>query len=243
MPYRKIFFDTNKTFHIISRAVDERKIFEDEDDCWRFVFQIFAANVGKPRSNLWRKDVVKAAKDLLLGNDISSGLVVVEHDPLISILDFSLVMTHYHFYILPNIEEGVAIFMQRLNVGFAKYFNFKHQRKGALFGSRYKSIPVETDFQSDAVSRYINIVNPLDVFQPGWRKEGLNDKTKAVEFLKNYPFSSFPDKIGIRKSKILADKEVIKNYCLDSMVTEEKYMQFVDDFLNEKLSLNNLLSE
>ena len=31
-------------FHIISRAVDEKKIFDNDADCYRFIFQMYAAN-------------------------------------------------------------------------------------------------------------------------------------------------------------------------------------------------------
>jgi hypothetical protein len=71
--------------------------------------------------------------------------------------------------LLPAVENSVPFFVQKLNNGFAKYFNLKHHRKGTLFGDRYKSVVVGTEFQSDAVSRYVSIINPLDVFQPGWR--------------------------------------------------------------------------
>ncbi|MDI6602798.1 MAG: hypothetical protein QME57_01600 [Patescibacteria group bacterium] len=73
---------------------------------------------------------------------------------------------------------------------------------------------IKTDFQSDAVSRYVSIINPLDVFQPGWRERGLKDWKKAFDFLKEYEFSSFPDKIGLRKSKILAEKEILEKNIL-----------------------------
>jgi len=207
MPYRNI-FEKEQPFHIISRAVDERKIFADEADCYRFIFQIYAANLGKPSSNIRRTNVVGVAKSLLNGEKISDEFIIKEHPPLVGVLDFALNVTHYHFYLLPLSENSIPIFMKKLNGGFAMYFNLKYERKGSLFGSRYKSIPVETDFQSDAVSRYISVVNPLDIYQPGWRENGLEDTKQALEFLEDYEFSSFPDKIRKRKSKILADQEV-----------------------------------
>lgn len=229
-------FEKGKTFHILARAIEERKIFEREEDCYRFIFQIYAANVGKPAFKLWQKDVIKVAKSLLEGEDISSKFVIKEHPPLVHILDFSLVINHYHFYLISNIENGVPIFVKKLNGGFAMYFNLKHGRKGALFGSRYKGILVESEFQSDAVSCYVSIINPLDVFQPGWRETGLQDSGEALKFLENYQFSSFPDKIGKRKAKILAPPEISKIYSLSYNVKKEEYLQFVKDFLGKKLS-------
>src|SRR3989344_8534731 len=112
MPYRKIFFDKNKPFHIISRAVDGRKIFGREDDCYRFIFQLCVANLGKSGFNLQKEDVIRTAKALLEGEKVSPKFLIEEHPPLVSILDFSLIANHYHLYLFANIENSVPIFIQ-----------------------------------------------------------------------------------------------------------------------------------
>ena len=234
MPYRRIYFEKNQPFHIISRAVEERKIFEKEENCYRFIFQIFAANVGKPDFNLHRKDVIKVAQSLLFGEKVSSKFIIIEHSPLVSIFDFSLVVNHYHFYLMANIPNSIPLFIKKLNGGFAKYFNLKYNRKGTLFGSRYKSILVDTGFQSDAVSQYVGIINPLDVYQPGWREEGLKNWQRAFNFLESYQFSSFPDKTGKRKSKIIASQEVLEKYKIGLNLKKDEFHQFVEEFLKRK---------
>lgn len=231
MPYRNINFQINQPFHIISRAVDDRKIFYENDDCYRFILQIHAANIGKPSFNLHRMDVIRAAQGLLDGKDLPSNLIIEEHPPLVYILDFALNITHYHFYLLPTSQNSIPLFIKKLNGGFAMYYNLKHNRKGPLFISRYKSVSIETDFQSDAVSRYVSITNPLDIYQPGWREDGLIDKQKALNFLESYQFSSFPDKIGKRQSNILASQETLQKYGIHN------YKDFAKNFLEEKLRL------
>lgn len=233
MPYRRIFFEKNRPFHIISRAVDEKKIFKEKKDRCRFLFQIFAANIGKPAFNLQQKDVTKAVRSLLQGEEVSSKFIIKEHPPLVDILDFSLVVHHSHFYLIANFENSPPIFMQRLNMGFAKFFNAKYGRKGALFGSRYHAVAIETDFQSQAVSRYVSVINPLDVYQPNWREAGLRDWKRAFEFLENYPCSSFPERIGKRKSKIVAREEILERYNLKDK--KDEHIQFVKDFLKKQL--------
>ena len=223
-------FDTNYPVHIISRAVEERKIFDNDENCFRFIFQIYAANVGKPVHNLWRQDIIKIAQALLSGEEISSRFIIKEHEPLVNFLDFSLVVNHNHFYLLANQEKNIPIFMQRLNGGFAMHMNLKYGRKGALFGSRYKSVVTKNQFQADTVSRYVSVINPLDVFQPGWREDGLKNPAEAFEFLKSYQFSSFPDKIGDRKSKILAPPEILEKYL--TLGTDIKtHKEFAEKFL------------
>ncbi len=229
----------NQLVHVISRSVEERKIFDDEVDCFRFIFQMYAANIGSPVHTLWRNDIIKIAQAILSGEEISSKFISQEHPPFVDFLDFSLVVNHVHLYLVSNIENGIPLYMQKLNTGFAKYFNLKHGRKGALFGSRYRGVAVKTQFQSDAVSRYVGVINPLDVFQPGWREDGLKNTKKAFEFLKNYQFSSFPDKIGERKSAILAPAEILEKYITISPKNVDIYKEFVENFLKERIDASN----
>lgn len=245
MPNPRKTIEINQPTHIFCKSVEGIKIFKLKNDCYRFIFQIYSANFGNPGPNLWRKNIQKAAQTILQGNDIAGDLVINLHSPLVHILDFALVMNHFHFYLMPNVENGVPLFMQKLNTGFAKYFNLKHGRNETLFGSRYKSILVKSDFQSDAVSRYISIINPLDVYNPGWRIGGLKDQKRALKFLKNYEFSSFPDKIGIRNSKILAPKQVLEKYSfMGAPGNESQYLDFAKDFLKQKISsFKTLLAE
>jgi len=238
MPYRRIFFEKNLPVHIFSRAVEGIKIFGDEEDCYRFIFLFQCANLGKRGLNIKGKDIIKAGQALLQGEDIPQRFIIIKHPPLVYLLDFALAVNHYHLYLLPNIENSVPLSMQKLNNGFAKYFNLKHNRKGTLFGDRYKSVLVGTEFQSDAVSRYVSIINPLDVFQPGWRENGLKNWEEAFDFLKNYQFSSFPDKIGKRNSLILAPKEILERYSILYQNSEE-CRKFVEEFLKQKSALSS----
>jgi hypothetical protein len=240
MPYRGIFFEKNQPFHIVSRAVEGIKIFENEEDCYRFIFYLWAANCGKRNSNLKGKDIIKAGQALLAGEKIPPKFIINEHPPLVYILDFSLVIDHDHLFLIPAVENSVPIFIQKLNNGFAKYFNLKYHRKGTLFGDRYKSILVGTEFQSDAVSRYVSIINPLDVFQPGWREKGLKNWEEALKFLENYQFSSFLDKIGKRSSIILAPQEILARYSI-FYKDKAECRKFVEEFLKQKSSPLSLL--
>lgn len=240
MPFRGNIFEISQPVHIISRAVEERRIFNNEEDCFRFIFQAHAINVGKPVRNLWRQDVIKAARALLEGEEVSSKFIIKEHKPLVHFLDFALVVTHNHLYLVPNIENAVPILAGRLNNAFAQYFNLKHNRKGTLFDGRYRAVVIKTQVQADAVSRYISVINPLDVFQPGWREDSLKNSKEAFNFLKSFQFSSFPDKIGERESKLLAPREILEKY-LTLGGNIKTYKEFVEDFLKERSSFSREL--
>ncbi len=226
-------FEKNQPVHITSRALVD--IFRGKEDCYRFIFQFFIANLGRRRTNVYAKDAVKAGEALLRGENITSKILIEEHPPLVELIDFSLIVNHYHFYLLPKIENAIPILMKRLNDGFAKFFNITHNRKDAVFGSRYKGVVISSDHQSYAVSRYISVINPLDVFQPGWRENGLKNWEKAREFLENYEFSSFLDRIGKRNTKILAPAEILEQYSFGiSSKGKEEYGEFVEEFLRER---------
>ena len=107
MPYRRVFFEKNQPAHIFSRALID--IFRNKEECYKFAFQFYATNFGKRNSNIRVRDVVRAGQALLRGEEISSKFVVREHPPLVDLLDFSLVINHYHFYLVPNIENAVPI--------------------------------------------------------------------------------------------------------------------------------------
>lgn len=233
---KEISLEKFQLYHVFTRAVEKRKIFATEEDCFRFIFQMYAANVGKPDFNLRRRDTIQAAKTLLSGGDISEKLVIIEHDPLVNIFSFALVVDHNHFILSANVEYGISKYFQKLNGGFGKYYNLKHSRQGTLFDGRYKIVSIKSNFQLDAVLRYVNVKNPLDVYQPGWREDGLNNLKEALEFLREYQFSSFSDLFGERNSKILAARQILEKHLGEEITKNEKeFRNFIKDYLQKKL--------
>ena len=156
--------------------------------------------------------------------------------PLVNFFSFVLVLTHIHFILVPNTPEGISKYTQKLKTGFAMYYNLKHNRHGNLFEKPYKIIPIQTNFQMDAVLRYVNVKNVLDVYQPGWQEKGLKNKKEALEFLNKYQFSSFPDLFGKRNSKILASRSILEKH-LGKEITEskEEYLNFIKDYLQKNI--------
>jgi len=234
---KEISFDKSIPYHVVTRAVEGREIFIREEDCLRCIFQIHAANIGRPGPNLHRKDIMKTARALLNGEDISEKFAIVEHPPLVYVFSFNEVINHVHFILVPRVEGGISKYMQKWKIGFAMYHNLKYDHRANLFEKPYKIIPIQTNFQLDAVIRYVNVKNCLDIFQPGWEKNGLKDEKAALKFLKEYQFSSFPDLFGERNSKILVPREILEEY-LGKEITEskEEYLNFIKDYLQEKMN-------
>lgn len=201
MPKRKeSLTEKIRPYHIVAKATDGKGIFESEEDSSRFIFQMYAANVGRPVINLYRKDIKKAAFSLLAGEKLPKGFIVQEHEPLVDIFSFALVKDHYHLGLVPSQKEGIPQFMQKLNLAFAKYFNMKHKRQGALFEGRFAGVPVTSPAQLNVILRYINIKKVLDVYD-----SGTKEKT-PLDFLALYPYSSFPDLFGNRASQLVSQE-------------------------------------
>ncbi|MDO8555059.1 MAG: transposase [bacterium] len=179
-------------FHTLSRGVDKRDIFLDDQDRFRFVHDLFEFN-----DQNW---VNTTSKIFNSQNDIASRSDVEKRRKrklLVDIHIFCIMSNHYHLLLSPKIAGGVSKFMKKLNMGYAKYFNNKYKRRGTLFESRYKSVPVKKHSHFVHLPYYIHF-NPLDFVSPEWRVRRINNFTKAIEFLESYRWSSYLDYIGIK---------------------------------------------
>jgi len=174
-------------YHVLNRGVDKRDIFSDDKDRLRFVHDLFEFNDEQPtNNNLYNFNVI-ARRYIEKGR--------VPRKLLVEILAFCLMPNHYHLLLKPRTEKGIADFMKKLNMGYARYFNERYERSGTLFEGRYKMIPVVNEAHFIHLPYYIHC-NPLDLYAPEWRQRELKDHKGAMEFLENYRWSSFPDYIG-----------------------------------------------
>lgn len=177
-------------YHVLSRGLDKRKIFLDNQDRFRFIHDLFEFNDQLP-VNTTHHIFKKSQNNVLEGRKI-------EPRPrrarklLVNILAFCLMPNHYHLLIAPRATNGSSKFIQKLNAGYVRYFNEKYKRKGTLFEGRYKSIIVNDDSHFIHLPYYIHF-NPLDLKFPEWRDHELKDYRKAIKFLENYRWSSHLD--------------------------------------------------
>ena len=102
--------------------------------------------------------------------------------------------------------------MKKLATGYSMYFNTKYEHSGTLFQGRFKSSYIDSEEYFRYIFAYVHL-NPLEIFQPGWKVEGIKDKTGAQKFLSGYPYSSFVDySVSNRPSRHILSLENIPDF-------------------------------
>jgi putative transposase len=188
-------------YHVLSRGVEKRQIFLDEPDYLRFIHDLFEFNDEKAATNNFYKY-----------NDV--GHRYIEREPrklLAKIHAFCLMPNHYHLLLEPVIEKGIALFMKKINGGYAKYFNIKYQRRGTLFETRYKKILVNAEPYFIHLPYYIHL-NPLDIAAPEWRERKIKNYNEAIKFLESYRWSSHIDYLGEKNFPSVTQRDFLLEY-------------------------------
>lgn len=214
-------------FHTLNRGVDKRSIFLDDQDRFRFIHDLYEFN-----NQDW---IGTTFRDFSKMNDIASR--TVKNDArklLVDVHMFCLMPNHYHLLLSPRVENGVSRFMKKLNMGYAKYFNQKYQRRGALFEGRYKAVLVKKESHFIHLPFYIHL-NPLDLITPEWRHGRIHNLNKTVGFLENYRWSSFLDYCG----KDNFPSVTTRKFLLSFFEGAKNYRQSTEEWLAE-MNLNNI---
>lgn len=175
--------------HVFNRGVEKRDIFMDERDHVRFVHDLYEFNDAKPTLN-----VNYSYKNMGLRNPY-----IRDRDRIVQIHGWCLMRNHYHLLVSEIAEDGLSLFLRKLNVGYANYFNERYKRQGSLFQGRTKEILIHSDAHFLHILNYIHF-NPLDYFSGSgnWRTRELRDPKRAHEYLMKYRWSSYKDYCGER---------------------------------------------
>ena len=117
---------------------------------------------------------------------------------------YCLMTNHVHILLKEKEVGDISTIMKRLLCKYARWFNVKYKRSGALIANRYKSTPIEVDNYFLSVVRYIH-QNPL--------------KGRMIKEIIDYKWRSYTDYIS-KKSDITD-----KNFVL-SMLTKKEFIEF-----------------
>lgn len=186
MPIRRPQLVNNEFYHIVKRGVEERDIFLDEEDRFRFVNSLLVFNDTRPAP--WNIRAFWKQRDPTSLRDY------VPQKPLLEIHTFALMKNHFHLLIRQLVENGIIDFMRKLG-GYSYYFNKKYKRVGPLFQGRFKAVLINTEEQAKNVFVYVH-TNPLEIIEFNWKEEGIKNPQKSLQFLEEYKWSSYPDYLG-----------------------------------------------
>ena len=181
-------------YHALNRGVDKRIIFLDTQDYARFVHDMFEFNTDKPASNTYRTKMFDL-RSRTFGNIPSERT----GERLVDIHGWCLMHNHYHLLLSEKVPGGLILFLRRLNIGYAKYFNERYMRSGTLFQGRTKKLLIDNDGYFLHILNYIHL-NPLDTLKSatGWRGRKIENTQEAITILKEYRWSSYLDYIGTK---------------------------------------------
>ena len=150
MANRKIEFSNNEYYHVYNQTVEKRDLFEDEKDLNRFVESAKLFNTQKSITSIYANSFLKKDKK----DD-------TEENRLINFIAYCINPNHYHFIIEQLVDDGVPKFMHKFSTGYTNYFNEKHERRGSLFGGRYKAKHIDSDNYLLHLSAYVNLNNMI----------------------------------------------------------------------------------
>ena len=205
--------------HLLNRGVDKRDIFLDKQDYYRFIHGLYTFNdVENTNPNhTYEKESSKSQMERSKNREL-----------LVNIHFFCLMPNHYHLMVSPAVEGGIPRFMKKLNMGYAKYFNEKNDRVGALFQGKYKSVLIERDAHFLYLPYYIHF-NPLDLKMPEWRENKIHNPKESLKYLQSYRWSSHLDYMGVKNFPSITQRKLF----LELFGGEKKYTQSIKRYLKD----------
>ena len=184
-------------YHLYNRGWNRTEIFREDED-YRYFEWLLARHLSP-----------EPAQD-------SKGREYRHLKPDIDLVAYCLMPNHFH--ILAYQRDGLAIarLMGSMLTAYTMYFNRKYRRRGSLFESTYKAVPIIDDVQLMHITRYIHLNHPS---------------------YRTWSFSSYSDYLGA--SRIWVEPANI----LELFVSKQQYKEFVDDYESMQRERNKIKAE
>jgi len=214
-------------YHVLNRGVDKRDIFMDDSDYLRFVHDMWEFNDVAPTSH-----ANHSFKNLDLRNPNFGQKNI--NTAIVDIHGWCLMKNHYHLLLSERVEGGLTKFLRKLNVGYANYFNERHEREGSLFQGRTKRILIEKDAHFMHILHYIHF-NPLDFVSTaaGWREHAIEKIKDAKHQLETYRWSSYHDYCGTKNFPSILTTDLFSD---SSVQFEREALAYLRDMTTEEVA-------
>lgn len=202
-------------YHVLNRGVEKRDVVLDDNDRMRFIRSLYLFNDTKNAPNSvsqpvkWQNNKQRVC--------------------LVNIHAWCLMNNHYHLLLSPAEDDlkNISLFMKKLNMGYAKFFNEKYERSGYLWQGKYKKILINNDSQFQYIPYYIHL-NPLDYTNYEWRsgKVSCENQERIHEQLLKYRWSSYLDYNGSKNFPSLIYTDLISKILIDKP-NQDKQIKFI----------------
>lgn len=217
-----MYHEAMEMWHALNRGVDGRELFLDSQDYARFVHNLYEFNDTAPADNLVRLFDPSGMRDF------RNPSFRKRRKMLVNIHGWTLMKNHYHLLLSERIENGIRLFLRKLNVGYANYFNKRYERKGTLFQGHTKKILITRQSQFLYILHYLHL-NPLDYLSGAqeWRlrdKGEIQSARKAFKHLNSYRWSSYLDYVGKKNFPSILTTSLFKNALGDYRDSLKEYL-------------------
>jgi len=198
----------------MGRGVEKRDIVLDDSDRLRFIHNLYAFNDLNPVQNY---EIPTRQKGLQ------------KRSLLVYIHAFCLMQNHYHLLVSEAVENGVSLFMKKLNMGYTKYFNERYTRSGALWQGKYRKVLITNNAHFLYIPFYIHL-NPLDYVMPEWREGRVNNVRAALKHLSTYRWSSHLDYLGIKNFPSITHRNELQ----ENLGIKQNYENIIAEIISDK---------
>lgn len=202
----------NSFYHIYNRSIEKILIFKDNQDYTVFL-HFLKRYLSPPPENpnmivpRWKSDIFDK----------------------IQLIAYCLMPNHFHLLVKQSSLNAIVSFMRSLANSYVHYFNKRYGRNGPLFQGNYKAVIVETEPYLLHLSRYIHL-NPYEL---NFSNE-VGPRTRSnLTNLENYPYSSYEDYLGKRKTNWIHPEEILaffKTAQKTGLQDILSYQSFIEDY-------------
>lgn len=218
MPRRRVIIATGETYHTFNRSVGKIPIFKTTKDYGRAIEVFSFYSYSKPPLRFSRYRLLPKDQRVAFLENLQ-----INHPKIVELIAFCLMPNHFHFLIRETFPKGISTVMRNFQNSYAKYFNTKSERTGALFQSMFKAIRIETEEQLLHVCRYIHL-NPITSYL-----------VEGARGLDNYNWSSWVEYNRLDKHSLVNASAVLSHF-----LTIEKFRSFTLDQADYQRTLEEI---
>lgn len=154
MPRRQTPLAPDVYYHVFNRTVGDTPVFNNRVSFERMLDLVdYYRFEHLHRYSHFRKMVTSEREKYL-------AKIIETSEQIVQLYTAEFMPNHFHFVLKQLVADGIRDFIANIQNAFAKYFNLKEDRHGALFQSAFKAIHIKSEEQLKHIIRY-NHLNPV----------------------------------------------------------------------------------